>query len=79
MTPSNERLRQLQMLAGVVLMSGGFLVGVLCVLTLGASLAQPLSAESYVFWTALLASCLAAIAVSLVLRWRYKQSAHDNQ
>ena len=34
MTPSNERLRGYQMLAGVVLMSGGFLVGVLCVLTL---------------------------------------------
>ena len=44
MTPSNERLRQLQMLAGVVLMSGGFLVGVLCWFNVGGfASAAPLS------------------------------------
>lgn len=69
---------QLQQFIGVALMTGGLIVGLLCVVILGASLTQPLSAESYALWTVLLVGCLAAMGISLILRRRSRKSApHD--
>lgn len=71
--------KTLQQFVGVALMTGGILVGLLCVLAFGASVRQPLSAEAYVFWTVLLACCLASIVVSLYLRLRYKKSVDNDR
>ncbi|WP_160318888.1 hypothetical protein [Arthrobacter sp. ERGS1:01] len=41
--------KTLQQFVGVALMTGGFLVSVVCLMTLGASLMQPLPAEAFSF------------------------------
>ena len=71
--------RAVQPILGIPLMAGGILVGVVCVVTLGASLVQPRSADSYGIWTVVFACCLASIGVSLYLRKLYKKSADDGR
>lgn len=70
--------KKLQQFVAVALMTGGFLVGVICLVTLGASLMQPLPAESYMFWAVLLACCLVSIGASFYLRQRHKKSTNND-